>query len=105
MQTGIEALAHGGTFALVGMGADCCPVFPMHTFVSKEADFRGCFRYTNIYPTAIELVSEGRIRAKEMVTHRFGFEGIKDILDGFNCATNAFNTKAIKVMFHLPSVL
>lgn len=48
MQTGIEALAHGGTFALVGMGADCCPVFPMHTFVSKEADFRGCFRYTNI---------------------------------------------------------
>lgn len=44
----MEALAGGGTFALVGMGADCCPAFPMSTLVAKEADFRGCFRYTNI---------------------------------------------------------
>ena len=48
LQTGMEALAHGGTFALVGMGAECCPDFSMHTLVTKEADFRGCFRYTNI---------------------------------------------------------
>ena len=48
LQTGMEALAQGGTFALVGMGADCCPQFPMSTLVTKEADFRGCFRYTNI---------------------------------------------------------
>ena len=54
------------------------------------------------YPTAIDLVSEGRIRAKEMVTHRFGFEGIEDVLGGFKCAINAFETKAIKVMFNLP---
>ena len=55
------------------------------------------------YPTAIDLVNTGKIRAKAMVTHRFGFEGIEDIRDGFNCAIIANATKAIKVMFNLSS--
>ena len=47
LQSGMEALASGGTFVLVGMGADCCDGFPTMTLVTKEADVKGCFRYTN----------------------------------------------------------
>ena len=47
LQTGMEALASGGTYVLVGMGTDCCDSFPTMTLVTKEADVKGCFRYTN----------------------------------------------------------
>jgi len=55
------------------------------------------------YPSAIELVEEGRIDAEPLVTHRFGFRGIEDVLAGFQCATDMAVTKAIKVMFNLPA--
>ena len=53
------------------------------------------------YPAAIELVSEGRVRAKATVTHNFGFKGIEDVVDGFKCALHASETKAIKVMYNI----
>ena len=43
----MQALARGGTFVLVGMGAEACDCFPSMTLVAKEADVKGCFRYTN----------------------------------------------------------
>ena len=43
----MQALARGGTFVLVGMGSEACNCFPSMTLVSKEADVKGCFRYTN----------------------------------------------------------
>ena len=47
VQTGMQALKRGGTFVLVGMGAEACNCFPSLTLVWKEADVKGCFRYTN----------------------------------------------------------
>lgn len=54
------------------------------------------------YPLALEMIEDGRINVKPMVTHRYGFEGIDDVLAGFECAADAAKTKAIKVMFNLP---
>lgn len=64
VQTGMQALASGGTFVLVGMGAtaNCCN-FPNITLVTKEADVKGCFRYTNTvrrnvaHPSQLSAVS------------------------------------------------
>ncbi len=53
------------------------------------------------YPTAIELLEEGLIDVKPMITHHFGFSNIDEVLAGFECAANAAETKSIKVMFHL----
>jgi len=102
LNTGMKALARGGTYVLIGMGADCCS-FPMTTLVTKEADVKGCFRYTNTYPTAIELLQGGLIDVKPMITHRYGFTGVKEVVEGFECAANAAKTKSIKVMFNLPA--
>ena len=54
------------------------------------------------YPTAIELLEEGLINVKPMITHRFGFSSKEEVVAGFECAANASETKSIKVMFHLP---
>lgn len=54
------------------------------------------------YPTAIELLEEGLIDVKPMITHHFGFSSIEEVVAGFECAANASQTKSIKVMFHLP---
>lgn len=63
-----------------------------------------CLRYCIAmqYPTAIEMLQEGRIDVKPMITHRFGFSGRDEVIAGFECAANAAKTKAIKVMFNLP---
>ena len=59
VQTGMQALARGGTFVLVGMGAEACDCFPSMTLVSKEADVKGCFRYTNTVglPAGVKLLA------------------------------------------------
>ncbi len=54
------------------------------------------------YPLAIEMLQEGRIDVKPMITHRFGFSGRDEVIAGFECAADAARTKAIKVMFNLP---
>ena len=58
-QTGMQALARGGTFVLVGMGTEACDCFPSMTLVSKEADVKGCFRYTNTVglPAGVKLLA------------------------------------------------
>ena len=53
------------------------------------------------YPLAIEMLQEGRVDLKPMITHRFGFSSAEEVVAGFECAANANKTKAIKVMFQL----
>lgn len=54
------------------------------------------------YPTALELLEQGLIDVKPMITHRYGFNSIEEVIAGFDCAANASQTKSIKVMFNLP---
>ena len=60
VQTGMQALTRGGTFVLVGMGTEACNCFPSMTLVAKEADVKGCFRYTNTVGTPADLKLLGR---------------------------------------------
>lgn len=52
---------------------------------------------------AIEMLREGRIDVKPMITHRYSFTNIEEVVAGFQCAVDAARTKAIKVMFNIPS--
>jgi L-iditol 2-dehydrogenase len=52
------------------------------------------------YATCIGLLSSGRIDAKPLITHRFGFNA-KDVLEGFETASKPDQTGAIKVMFNI----
>lgn len=49
--------------------------FPVVEAVVKQLNYRGCIRYTvGCYPTAIKLISSGKVDVKRLVTHRFKFE-------------------------------
>ena len=56
---------------LVGMGSRNV-MLPLSAAALREVDIQGSFRYANTYPTAIQLLSSGRLKGIEkLITHRF----------------------------------
>ncbi|MFB0546025.1 MAG: zinc-binding dehydrogenase, partial [Anaerolineae bacterium] len=80
-QQTMKVVKRGGVVVIVGLPAE--DVFPMSMMevVAKELDVRGIFRYANIYPTAIELVSSGQVDVKSLITHTFTLEQTQEALE------------------------
>jgi L-iditol 2-dehydrogenase len=56
---------------LIGMGSDNV-MLPLSTAALREVDIQGCFRYANTYPTALALLTSGKLKnVDKLVTHRF----------------------------------
>lgn len=64
-------LAPAGRAVLVGMGADDL-VLPLSLVQEREIELTGTFRYAGTWPTAIALVSGGRVDLDRLVTGTFG---------------------------------
>jgi L-iditol 2-dehydrogenase len=75
----VDLVRRGGTVVWVGMGPESFE-FPTLTVGMKELDVKGLFRYAHTWPTAIELVSSGRIDVKPLITHRFP---LSDVVQAF----------------------
>lgn len=59
---------------LVGMGSRNV-MLPLSAAATREVDIQGCFRYANTYPTALALLSSGKLEnVEKLVTHRFPLE-------------------------------
>ncbi len=74
-------------FSLAYAGARCVQVgWPAHTRVAldvallmeKEIDYMGLNRYANAFDTALQWLSDGRIDADMMISHRFDFNHVID---------------------------
>jgi len=74
----------GGCVFVIGVGKDFQNI-PFMQLSSREIDLRFFYRYANIYPKAISLVSEGLIDLKPLVTHRFPLD---KGLEAFRIAAN-----------------
>ncbi len=77
----IDSCKKGGTIVLVGMGADGNVNINMNRAISKEIDFKTIFRYRNIFPTALKMVSDGKINIKDIVSHSYDFEDIAGAME------------------------
>ncbi|MCO5601989.1 hypothetical protein L7F22_056116 [Adiantum nelumboides] len=97
MTTALKATKSGGQVCLVGMGHIEMRV-PLTAAAAREVDILGVFRYRNTYQLCIDLISNGRIDVKPLITHRYGFSH-EDVLNAFH--TSAKGGTAIKVMFNL----
>lgn len=74
IQLGVYAARPQARYVQAGMGKDFTN-FPITTALIKELNWTGSLRYTSgCYPTAIDLVSSGKVDAKSLVTNRFTFE-------------------------------
>jgi L-iditol 2-dehydrogenase len=77
---GIKAVGPAGRVILVGMGDDDV-LLPMDYIQAKEIWLSGIFRYANTWPTAIKLVSSGKVDLDVLVTHRFNLEQVDEALN------------------------
>lgn len=77
----IKVAKKGSTIVLVGYSASGNMTLPIGMALDKELTFKSVFRYRNIYPMAIEAVASGQINIKNVVTHYFELDHIKEALD------------------------
>jgi len=86
----------GGTIVMVGDIMKEVPYYFRNIYL-REAKVVGVFRYRNTYPTILQMISSGRIDAKQIITSEFPLEQ----------AQKAFETAAydkencIKAVIHL----
>jgi len=78
IQQAFRIVRPGGRIVLVGIYPALEIRAPLGYAIDKELDIRGVFRYANMYSTAIQLVSMGRIDVKSLITHTFPFEKLPD---------------------------
>ncbi|XP_065057963.1 sorbitol dehydrogenase-like [Rhopilema esculentum] len=95
IHSAIYATKSGGVLVIVGMGKAEIQL-PIVNALIREVDIRGIFRYANCYPTALEMISCGRVDVKPLVTHRFTLE---DSLKAFEASRTA-QDGAIKVVIN-----
>jgi L-iditol 2-dehydrogenase len=76
---GIKAIGPNGRAILVGMGDDDV-LLPVDYIQAREIWVTGIFRYTNTWPTAIELVATGKVNLDALVTHRFNLNQVEEAL-------------------------
>ena len=82
----IKAAKKGATIVFVGYSPTGEMTLPIGMSLDKELTFKTIFRYRNIYPTAIEAVSTGKINIKNIVTDYFELDNIQNALD--ECINN-----------------
>ena len=82
----IRGAKKGAVIVFVGYSASGEMTLPMSLALDKELTFKTVFRYRNIYPMAIEAVSSGKIRIRDIVTDIFELDEIQHALD--SCVKN-----------------
>jgi D-xylulose reductase len=97
IQTAIHTLRTGGTYVQGGMGKSDIN-FPIMALCTKEITAKGSFRYgAGDYPTAVGLVSSGRISVKELITGKVKFKDAEAAFEDVKAA------KGIKTLIEGPS--
>lgn len=81
VNSAIDTVKKGGVVVLVGMGGDDTVPVNLNRAIGKEVDFRTIFRYKNIFPTALQMVADGKIDIKGIVSHSFDFEEVSRAME------------------------
>jgi L-idonate 5-dehydrogenase len=89
----IPALRPGATMIQLGLGGDM--TLPVQAMTAKELTFKGSFRFHNEFFAAIDLMRNGRLNVKPLITHTLSLE---NSIEAFNLASD--RTQALKVQIN-----
>ena len=89
--TGIHATRQGGVLVYVGLGQFVVSI-PLMAAMTKEVDLKGVARYKNTWPLCMQLVAEGRINVKQLVSHCFP---LTQALDAFQLVKQGSGIKVL----------
>jgi L-iditol 2-dehydrogenase len=76
-----QLLTPGGTLVLVGIPATVQVSFDIHRMRTQELTFKNVRRQKDCVAPVIRLLSEGRIDARPLLTHRFPLSEIRDAFE------------------------
>ncbi len=93
----VNLVKPGGTIVLVGLTSTDRNSLNTNLLITKEVTLKGSFRYANMYPRAVELVSAGKIKLKELISRHFTLEQLKE---AFEFTINN-SDKVIKTMVNI----
>ncbi|TNH44000.1 NAD(P)-dependent alcohol dehydrogenase [Photorhabdus luminescens] len=91
-----EHIAPGGIAVLVGMPIDPAP-FDIVSAQAKEITFKTIFRYANMYPRTIRLLSAGKLKVTPLLSATYKF---KDSVQAYERASEGRPTD-IKIMLEM----
>ncbi len=91
-----EPLCPAGKVVFIGMPVKPVPV-DIVAAQAKEARMETIFRYAHVYPSALALLSSGKINVKPLITDRYKFE---DAIKAYEYAANP-RPNSVKVMIQL----
>ena len=95
----IDLLCPGGCLVLVGIPVNPVPL-DIVAVQAKEARIESVFRYANIFPRALALISSGQIDVKPFISRKFAFEqGVQ----AFEEAARG-NPGDVKIQIEMPPV-
>ncbi|VEU19400.1 DEKNAAC100158 [Brettanomyces naardenensis] len=93
----VTSLDKNGRYVQVGNGGATLDGFPIAKVSECELTVKGSFRYTvGDYQTSVDLIANGKLDVKPLITHRFAFEQAIDAYKFFG------EGKAIKIMIAGP---
>jgi L-iditol 2-dehydrogenase len=81
VQQTADVVSRGGAIVLVGMTPKEETCYNFMKLVGKEAQLKTIFRYRNLYPVAISAISSGTINVKDIVSHEYDFDHVKEAFD------------------------
>jgi L-idonate 5-dehydrogenase len=93
--SGIAALRPRGVLVQLGLGGDM--QVPMMQVTAKEIDLRGCFRFHEEFPLAVEMISKGLIDVKPLITHTLKFD---DAVEAFELAGDRSRVMKAQIAFN-----
>jgi D-xylulose reductase len=92
----VRYLRPSGRAVMIGMPA-APAAFDVVAAQAKEIKIQHIFRYRNMYPRTIKMISSGTLKVKPLITHSYDF---KDAIKAFDFAA-AMPEDAIKIMVRM----
>ncbi|MCD6155519.1 MAG: NAD(P)-dependent alcohol dehydrogenase [Candidatus Atribacteria bacterium] len=77
----VKLVAPGGTIVYVGLPPEDAVPINLNLLISKEVTVKTVFRYANMYPRALELVSKGKIKLSQLISKRFHLEQLQEAFE------------------------
>nr|WP_272209674.1 L-idonate 5-dehydrogenase [Marinicella sp. W31]MDC2875494.1 L-idonate 5-dehydrogenase [Marinicella sp. W31] len=94
LASGLQALAPRGILVQLGLGGEVG--LPQNMVVSKEIDIRGSFRFHEEYGLAVDLLNQGRIDVKPLIS---GTYPLADAVAAFETASDRSKSMKVQLAF------
>lgn len=90
----VPALRPGATIVQLGLGGDM--TLPLQAMTAKELALKGSFRFHHEFPVAVEMMRQGRLDVRPLITHTYP---VDKAVDAFDLASDRSQALKVQIAF------